>query len=358
MPRILYGVSPIGLGHATRALAVLEELRSGAEVRVFSGGKAAQFMAGQGVEVDDIVSDPVPSVAEGEMRRVVLWYLRSWLDLRRTRPRTRRLLEAFAPDLVVCDEEFSGMLEAGRAGVKRVFISDELELGFARTWLARKVESRVEGWYKDLQKSVDLLIVPEAGVDGGNLRHVGPISRRVSLSKEQVLSKYRIPPGRVVLFSMSGSGLGRPLLERARGDVRALAPDAAFVVTGNRGPRLSGDGVYDLGVIPDNHELLAHADLVISTAGKSIIDEADAWGTPLIAVPIRYHAEQERNAAALGYAFEDGFRLRELIPKKLGRRSPPRELKGAEAASRLILSMAQSPGATPAASRPGTSARR
>jgi UDP-N-acetylglucosamine--N-acetylmuramyl-(pentapeptide) pyrophosphoryl-undecaprenol N-acetylglucosamine transferase len=342
VPKILYGVSPIGLGHATRAMAVIEELsKSGADVRLFSGGKAAEFLTGRGFQAADVVSDPVPSVSGGAMRRVVLWYVRSWLALRSTMPRTRNLLKSFDPDVVVCDEEFSGMQAAVEAGVRRVFVSDELELGFARTWLARKVEARVERWYKELQKSVDLLIIPESGVDEGNRRYVGPIVRRTTLSKEKVVSKYGLPPGRLVLFSMSGSGIGRPLLEDALEAVRESAADAHFVVTGNRGRRLVGDGVHDLGVVADNHDLVAFSDLVISTAGKSIIDEAESYGTPVIAIPIRHHAEQERNAAALGFTSADASRLRELVLAKIGRRSPQRRAEGAEVASRLILSVAQ-----------------
>ena len=134
VPRILFGVSPIGLGHATRALVLAKELeRNGAEVSFFSGGKAAEFIAAGGVPVESIVDDPVPRVVNGVMSRVALWYVRSWLAHRRTLPRTRRLVDSYRPDIVVCDEEFSGIVVAGEKGLRRVFISDELELGFART---------------------------------------------------------------------------------------------------------------------------------------------------------------------------------------------------------------------------------
>lgn len=45
MPRAFYGVSPIGLKHATRTRAVGERIASaGAVVRLFSGGVAADFL--------------------------------------------------------------------------------------------------------------------------------------------------------------------------------------------------------------------------------------------------------------------------------------------------------------------------
>ncbi len=341
MPRILFGVSPIGLGHATRALVLAGELeRNGAEVRLFSGGVAAAFIRDRGVPVDDIVDDPVPRVVNGEMSQVALWYIRSWLAHRRTLPRTRLLFESFRPDLAVCDEEFSGIVVAGERGTKRVFVSDELYLGFARSLLARKIEQRVERWYRNLQQSVDLLLVPDFGKDVGNIRFVGPIVRQRSSSCEDVRSKCGLPSGRMVLFAISGSGLGREFALRVKeamegADVR----DAILAISGNRGPKITGERVFDLGVVPDNQDLVACADLVVSTAGKSTIDEAVAAGTPIIVIPIRHHVEQERNAAALGYSHADLERIQELVRSKIGRRETPREFKGEEAAARLVLSL-------------------
>jgi UDP-N-acetylglucosamine--N-acetylmuramyl-(pentapeptide) pyrophosphoryl-undecaprenol N-acetylglucosamine transferase len=341
VPRILYGVSPIGLGHATRSLVLARELeRNGAEVRLFSGGVAAEFIRGMGLDVEDIVDDPVPHLSDGEMSRVALWYVRSWIANRRTIPRTRRLFDARQPDLVVCDEEFSGVVVAGERGVERVFVADELSLGFARTWIARKIEARVDRWYKGLLQSVDLLVIPENGEDAGNRRFVGPIVRAPTKPPSEAKSGYGLPEGRMVLVAISGSGLGRELALRARDALSSLGfPGTYLAITGNRGAKIDGAGVYDLGVVPDNQNLVAAADLVISSAGKSTIDEAAAAGTPAIVIPFRHHAEQERNAAALGYTSMDGSRLAELIRERIGRREQPRSFKGEVEASRAILSL-------------------
>lgn len=307
---------------------------------MFSGGKAAEFMKGQGAQVEEIIDDPVPSVVNGEMRRVALWYMRSWVAYKRSLKRTERLFERYSPDLVVCDEEFTGLTVAGKLGKKRVFVSDELQLGFARTWIARAIERRVERWYRQLQETVDILLIPEFGEDSANRRHVGPIVRAPTLSGEQSRTKYGLPSGKMILFSMSGSGIGRELAARAA-DLVEAGPfgDAFLAVTGNRGPRLAGDRVYDLGLVPDNQNLVASADLVISTAGKSTIDEAASLGVPIIVIPIRHHAEQERNAEDLGYSANDSERLEALMREKLGKRSTPRPYSGESAACSAIMSL-------------------
>ncbi|MCD6491481.1 MAG: hypothetical protein J7K59_04205, partial [Candidatus Korarchaeota archaeon] len=67
----------------------------------------------------------------------------------------------------------------------------------------------------------------------------------------------------------------------------------------------------------DLHELVYTSDLVITTAGKTTIDECLVYGTPFIAIPIKDHYEQERNAIKYGFKYEDLLRLNELIPRKL-----------------------------------------
>lgn len=341
MPRVLYGVSPIGLGHATRSLVVVRELeREGAEVRVFSGGKAAEFLGDNGLRVDETVDDAGPSIVRGEMKGVVSWYIRSWLAQRRNVARAGSLIDAFSPDVVVGDEEFSGVIAAGERGMKRVFIADELSLGFARTWLASRIEERVGRWYEGVQKGVDLLIIPEEGEDVGNRAFVGPIVRPPTAPCAEVRRKLGVPPGRMLLVSLSGSGAGRELVERCIAVVKGFGPGwGTLVVTGNRGGRFEGEGVLDLGVVNENQDLVYCADLVVSTAGKSTIDEASAAGTPVIAIPILHHVEQERNAASLGYAHGDIARLGSLIGEKVGVRSPPRSFGGGSAAAGAILKL-------------------
>ena len=341
MPKVLYGISPIGLGHATRSTVIVEGLRrGGAEVRVFSGGNAAGFLRETGLQVDDLVDDAVPEVRGLEMRNVALWYLRSWLAQRRNVRRVSRLIGSYKPDLVVCDEEFSGMAAAEAAGLRRVFIADELELGFARGWLAGKLEARVARWYAGLLGSVDLLIVPEAGEDGGNRRFVGPIVRKATEPCAALKERHGIPGGRSVLFSMSGSGIGGEVGVRLLGALEEeRLRDVTLVVSGNRGQKFVGPRVLDLGPVPDNQNLVTCSDLVVSTAGKSTMDEAAAAGVPIVVIPIRHHAEQERNAAGLGFRYEDLDRLGELIAERIGDRSEPKEFTGGARATELILSL-------------------
>ena len=138
MARVLYGVSPVGLGHASRAVAMGSELKArGAEVTFATGGPAVPFLRSYGFDVREIVSEPNPTVWRGRNMFSSLWYLRYWRGHRASKARMARLLDETRPDVIVGDEEFSVLALARERGAKGIMISDELELGFARTFLSR-----------------------------------------------------------------------------------------------------------------------------------------------------------------------------------------------------------------------------
>ncbi|MGA2664428.1 MAG: glycosyltransferase [Nitrososphaerales archaeon] len=334
MTQILYGVSPIGLGHASRAVAVGLKLREGGLEPVFAtGGRAAGFLESYGFQVRSVVTAPTPSEKGGEMRHPALWYARYWVGYRSTKPRMESLMSELRPSLVVGDEEFSSLSIALERGTRHAMISDELELGFARGRFSRYLEKKVAAWYKDLQNRVSCILVPDFGEDRGNVRFVSPVVRAVTRSREEVRADLGIGPDarRMVLLSASGSGIGDFLLDRTVEALGSLSPSGVtLVVAGlSRGPER--EWVRYLGLERDNQDLVAAADLVVSTAGKSTIDEAASYGSPLIAIPIRHHSEQERNASALGFGHDDLGRLDVLIPRYLGRRTEPRRYRGADA---------------------------
>jgi UDP-N-acetylglucosamine--N-acetylmuramyl-(pentapeptide) pyrophosphoryl-undecaprenol N-acetylglucosamine transferase len=96
------------------------------------------------------------------------------------------------------------------------------------------------------------------------------------------------------------------------------------------------ENVTNLGFVDNLHELIFAADLLISLAGKSTIDEANAYGTPAIFIPIKGHFEQEDNAREQGFVFDDVQRLDSLILEKLEEKRNPVISDGAKTASNII----------------------
>jgi UDP-N-acetylglucosamine--N-acetylmuramyl-(pentapeptide) pyrophosphoryl-undecaprenol N-acetylglucosamine transferase len=341
---LLYGVSPIGFGHASRAAAVGLKLRDRSlEPEFATGGPAVEFLRSYGFKVHDIVTEPVPSESGGEMKRVTLWYLRYWSGYRSTKKGMAELIKKLNPSLIVGDEEFSSVSLALELGIPNVMISDELELGFARGAVAKRIEARVGRWYSNLQRNVSHLLVPTFGADRDNIHYVSPITREVTKTREATRREYDLPlDSNVVLFSASGSGIGRFLLLRSLEAFRKVrTPSGVFAIAESHDPPPShnDNAVRPLGMVRDNQNLIAAADLVISTAGKSTIDESISSGTPIISIPIKNHAEQEKNAAEIGFKFEDIDNLEELIPKLVGKRTEPARYSGAERVADFLATL-------------------
>lgn len=343
MTFVILSVSPIGFGHASRAVAVAEELEQrGADVLLATGGNAAEQVASYGLRVVDRVRAPVPVIRQGEMKQASLWYARYWFAYRRSRAAMKKLVAEAHPDILVGDEEFSAVSLALEEGLPHALVTDELELGFARSALARVLEKRADRWYHRIQEKIRAVVIPDFGEDRGNLHYVTPVVRRVTASREELLELLSLPrQGLMVLFSMSGAGLGDFFMGATIEAFRKEGiPGAFLVLAGNRGQRVVGEGIYDVGVVRDGQNLVAAADLVVSTAGKSTIDEALSAGTPIIPLPVRNHAEQERNARALGFGPGDTSRLGSLIRERIGARTEPKRYQGADRAADLLLKLA------------------
>jgi len=331
LPTILYAVSPIGLGHASRAAAVGLKLRDMNMEPVFAtGGNAAGFLGSYGFKVRPIVSEPTPSERNGEMRYPGLWYIGYWFGYQSTRSKMGSLVEKLKPDLIVADEEFSSISIAVERRIPHAMISDELELGFARGRISRYIEGKVDVWYKNLQRRASTILVPDFGSDHENVRFVSPVVRSVSRDRNAITSALGVArDSRLIVLSASGSGIGRFLVRSVINAIRKIdLQGVVLVVTGLTGQ--SNSEVRYLGIERDNQDFVAAADLVISTAGKSTIDEARCYGSPIIVIPIKNHSEQERNAEALGFRPDDLGRLEHLIPHYIGKRTQPRAYGGAD----------------------------
>jgi UDP-N-acetylglucosamine--N-acetylmuramyl-(pentapeptide) pyrophosphoryl-undecaprenol N-acetylglucosamine transferase len=340
--QILYGVSPIGFGHASRAVAIGLKLRERSlEPEFATGGPAVKFLESYAFKVHDVVREPNPAESGGEMKMASLWYLRYWFGYRSTSGKMADLVNVLSPKLIVGDEEFSCISLAIRKGIPHAMISDELQLGFARSAIAKRIESLVGDWYSDLQRRVSNLLVPSFGTDSGNIHYMTPVTREVTKSRDEARAEHGLPlDSNVILLSSSGSGMKPFLLQRSlEAFQRVCTHSEVFATAGIGGPNSRAANVHELGLVRDNQNLIAAADLVISTAGKSTIDESASSGTPIIAIPIRNHAEQERNAAELGFTFADRDRLAELIPKFLGKRSAPARYAGAQKTADYLASL-------------------
>jgi UDP-N-acetylglucosamine--N-acetylmuramyl-(pentapeptide) pyrophosphoryl-undecaprenol N-acetylglucosamine transferase len=188
---------------------------------------------------------------------------------------------------------------------------------------------------QEIIEKCDVVIFPENGKDEGNIKRVGPIVRQTNYTREELRKKFSFVK-KTIIISIGGTNAGLFLIEKALDVISKINQDMEVVLVSGPAVTKKFENVRDLGFVNNLHELIFASDVVISLAGKSTIDEANAYGTPGIFIPIKGHFEQEDNAREQGFEFEDINRLKELILEKLEVKRNQINTEGAKVASKII----------------------
>ena len=141
---------------------------------------------------------------------------------------------------------------------------------------------------------------------------------------------------KTILISVGGTDAWLFLIKKSIESILKLNLDIEIILV--TGPSITKkfDNVKNLGFVDNLHELIYASDIVISLAGKSTIDEANAYGTPGIFIPIKDHFEQENNSKNEGFSFNDINKLDELILENLEKKRNKVNTNGAELAAEII----------------------
>jgi UDP-N-acetylglucosamine--N-acetylmuramyl-(pentapeptide) pyrophosphoryl-undecaprenol N-acetylglucosamine transferase len=334
---ITFFTSPIGLGHATRDIAIAEKLKTG--IKFVSGEGAASLIAKKGYNTMDVYRPEKFVVESGQLQHSFRWLMGYYSYYKKCKTIAKEILEA-SDGLIVSDEDFASIAIGEEMDRRRVLITDVTETHFT-SGPASMVEKKMNRSMQKMMQACDCVIIPEAGNDSGNIRYVGPIVRRANASRD-VLRRQLGFSKSTILVSIGGTDVGRCLIEKAIEAHRRLQSrlDSELVIVS--GPSISlpdSPDYHNLGFVDNMHELVYAADLVVSLAGRSTMDESVAYGTPGIFIPIKGHFEQEEGAARLGFKYEDIFRLESLIEEKVGRRNDAADAGGAEMAAKIISTL-------------------
>jgi pimeloyl-ACP methyl ester carboxylesterase/predicted glycosyltransferase len=337
--RALFLSSPIGLGHARRDLAIVEELRK----------------LEPDVEVDWLAQHPVTTVLESAGEHI--HPASRWLanesahfeheagehDLhafQAIRDMDETLITNFMVFSEVVEEQSYDLVIGDEAWDVDYFLHENPELKrFAFAWLTDFVgwlpmpdggdrEARLTADYNAemLEQRARFARVRDRSVFVGNpddvvadsfgpgLPMIGEWVRDnfdfpgyvtgfdpVDVADRAALRQhlgYR-PDRRLCVVTVGGSGVGAPLLRRvldAAPLARRAEPDLHFLVVA--GPRIDPGslprrrGVSVRGHVPDLYQHLAAADLAVVQGGLTTTMELTATSRPFIYVPLRHHFEQ------------------------------------------------------------------
>lgn len=344
---VLFFASPIGLGHATRDIAICEELKSltREKISVITGSPAYDIFVNYGYSAENVYNPEQFDIDSSmQLHSRLKWLFNYFMYYRRCKQIASGFVDG-RDDLIVSDEDFASIAIGEKKDRKRVVITDLLETHFVSGMFAA-LESRMNKSMLNMLAKCNRVIIPDFGEDVDNISYVGPIVRKSSISDRDQLRKKLGIEKRTILISIGGTSAGRHLIEKALNAYNKLRSEMDLDLLVATGPSLSKfennqTDYRNIGFVDNLHEFIYASDLVVSLAGRSTIDESRVYGTPGIFIPIKGHFEQEQNASRVGYSYEDISRLETLMRETIekGRSDNPKIQNGAQIAAKIIMKM-------------------
>jgi len=325
--------SPIGLGHVTRDIAIVSNFEN-ISVNFVTGSGAAKILKKLDYKLEDVYSPPSFIVENGILNNQNKWLWNYFQYYKKCKKISEKIIKKNNSNLIISDEDFASLTVAQNLKIPNILITDVLETKFTKG-IASFIEKKMNKSMMKIIKNCNLVIIPEEGDDQDNIRRTGPIVRETNLSREELRRKFSFDKTTIVI-SIGGTSAGLFLIDKAIESILKINQDIEIVVVSGPSVTKKFDNVKNLGFIDNLHELISASDLIISLAGKSTIDEAKAYGTPGIFIPIKDHFEQEDNAKIEGFVFEDINRLDELILEKLEEKRNKVNTDGTKLASEII----------------------
>jgi len=365
--KVLFFTSPIGLGHATRDIAIAEKLKHIAndEILFISGGAAYDLISKEGFQALNLYRPPPFTVDSGKLRNSFVWLMKYIIYYKKSKKIAEEVIrkDVRKYPLIVSDEDFASISVSQNTILsKSLFIYDMVEPtasghGIISNYCNINIENSVGETHfasgflhifekkmnrsmSNLIKKCDKVIIPDFGDNRANLVYVGPIVREVKSDRMSLRNNLGFTR-KTILVCAGGTDGGRHLIQKsleAYGNLKKRLDVDLVLVPGPNLELNDSDDFYNLGFVDNLHEYIYASDLVISLAGRSTIDESTVYGTPGIFIPIKNHFEQEQNALRLGYKYEDISKLESLIEEKLGmnHQTPILNSTGAEITAKII----------------------
>ncbi|RMW34289.1 MAG: UDP-glucuronosyltransferase [Nitrosopumilus sp.] len=328
--------SPIGLGHVTRDIAIENNFQN-ITTNFVTGSGAAKILKKLEMQVDDVYHPPSFIVENGTLKSPAKWLWNYYQYYKDCKNISRNILEKDRPNAVISDEDFASLTVAQEMKIPTILVTDILETHFTKG-IASFIEKKMNKSMQEIIKKCEIVILPEIGDAQDNIQRVGPIVRQTDSTREQLREKFSFDK-KTIVISIGGTDAGLFLIEKALEAISKINQDVEIVLVSGPSVQKKYENVKNLGFVENLHEIIFAADVLISLAGKSTIDEANAYGTPAIFIPIKGHFEQEDNAKEQGFVFEDIKRLDKLILSKLEEKRNQVNTEGTKKAAKIIQSL-------------------
>lgn len=310
--KVYFSVSSEGLGHSSRALAILREFAP-EEVFIGSYSYACERFKKSGYPCEEL-SQELKLIGEKGIFDVGKTIIknRSWaLTFNQLVKQEIKLIRECGASCVVADGRLAPVMAADKLGLSCVVLTNQSAFYpfFAKDSALIRVFGKSFDWImKTWLSSAEEIMIPDFPpphtICLPNLSHnfkvmkrtrfVGPL---VNWDRDEIIPVRRSNKPYIVV-TLGGHDYRKPLFDSVIKVARHL-PDINFdIFTGFKAEN-PPDNVKITGMIPNLAQYLKAADLVITQAGHSTAMELLTLGKPSIIVPDQKQIEQENNAMTM-----------------------------------------------------------
>jgi len=300
MATIFYSVMGEGRGHAARARAMVETLRTRHRIVLFTSYDALEFLQKQYASDSEIEIREIPGLkfhyTDGriDQLKTIRQGMRLWWNLRSAVRRIAEAIDRDQPDLVVCDFEPLAPRAARQRGVPVLSLDHQhFMVAYDLSSLPPKLQRWAwrMGWsvwmfgIRQQQSVISAFYKPPLKPQWRDATQVGPLLRPVVRKRQPTVGGHLLsylrkstPPAVVEMLATAG------LPVRIYG-------------LGERPPQ--GDATFHPISEQTFLDDLVSCDAVVAAAGNQLLGEALYFGKPVFALPESNHYEQRINACFL-----------------------------------------------------------
>ena len=342
---MFFFISPIGLGHVARDVAIIDHLKfkNDNKVSFVTGSAAYTFLTSYGLKAFNLYEPPKFEIESGKLNHSFTWLIKYLLYYKKCKEIATKIIGTNIEKLIVSDEDFASISIAEEKNLKRILITDIINTSFTKG-ITSIIEKKMNKRLCQIIKKCDCVIIPDYGCDTENFRYVGPIVREILERRETLRKRFNFTK-KTIVVSVGGTDAGKYLIEKVIDSFRKLKAKLDIDLIVVTGPSLQISPAEDFrlfGYVPNLNEYIYASDLIISLAGRSTMDESIVYNIPGIFIPLKNHYEQEEGAKRLGFEYKDILRLDKLIEEKLSSNSDTRRKNtasnGARKAAEIISS--------------------
>lgn len=303
-------MSDPGYGHASRAIALIRELRRlspklSISVRTLMPASYIQnSLVPLAVEVTESVNDLILKFDAGLYCDVNYAYKenieRFSSKLGRILHEERRFFKKTRVDLIVSDIPAYPFYLASEMGIPSVAVASFLWSWFLQELLdasdpqVRDAVEKMNGFYKLATESFALPFSCDLS-SLGNIQEVSLLVRKISRSPREIRKTLGYKESDFVVFLTGGYTLPWPVITRKLPTILSESSKLKLVLSSNASISDS-DNVKKIPQSDmETQDYVAASDLVVSKPGHSIISEATAYRVPLILTLPTKHPEWESN---------------------------------------------------------------